>query len=199
MNLLILIQDEGLPSSRVRGHNLVPELKKNGINATCKQIPKGTLQRLKLFKSCKEYDIVLLQRKLFSLSHLLPLRFFSKKVIFDFDDAIYLKDASLTADASNPKHWTSLSRYIKFWFTIKIADLVIAGNSYLKQEVLKHTKKVDIIPSAVPYRKDITPCHDYSTNKRPVIGWVGTQGNQKFLRLVENSLAKIADNYSFTL
>ncbi len=61
--VLFLIQGEDMPSSRVRVLNLLDKLKDKSYDIFCRQYPKSTSDKLKLFTSLKNYDIVFLQKK----------------------------------------------------------------------------------------------------------------------------------------
>ncbi len=200
MKIFFLLQHKNLPSSRVRVINLIPELNKYDIKAEYRYVPKGIAESLKVLFECRQYDIVFIQKKLFSPLYLLLLRFFSKKIIFDLDDAIFLKDVSdKERDFSNPKAWRSWTKLIKFNLMCKLSDFVIAGNTYLKNEAMKYTNKVAVIPSSVPFNSSIPSRLNYKDKAIPVIGWIGTAGNHCHLKLFEDSLQKIAKNYTFKL
>ncbi len=188
-----LIQDKCLPSSRVRCLNLIPFLNKKEFKADWVQIPRGFFTRLRLFYNCKKYDIIFLQKKLFSPFEFIILRIFVKKIIFDFDDAIYLRDV-LENTSLHSKEWRSYARKIKFVISCKYSNLVVAGNSYLYNEALKYNKKCKILPSAVPYNDNIFLLKKEDV---PVIGWVGIKNNLKHLKLIENALINIAKQTNF--
>jgi hypothetical protein len=67
------------------------------------------------------------------------LRKCSKKLIFDFDDAIYVRH-----DGKE-----SFTRKARFESIVKRSDLVITGNRILAEEARKYNKNVAILPSAV--------------------------------------------------
>jgi glycosyltransferase involved in cell wall biosynthesis len=69
---------------------------------------------------------------------------------------------------------------------VKGSDVVIVGNQFLKNEVLKvdREKKVFVIPTSIdtslyPQKKKIS--------ERPeiILGWIGTKGNLKYLKKLE--------------
>ena len=200
MKIFFLLQHKNLPSSRIRVLNLIPELSKHDVTSTYRYMPKSMRESIEVLFECRKYDIVFIQKKLFSPLYLLLLRFFSKKLFFDFDDAIFLKDASSNEkDFSNPKAWKSRSKLFKFRLTCKLSDFVIAGNNYLKNEAIKYTNKVAIIPSSVPFNTSTPNRLDNKKRSVPVIGWIGTTGNHCFLALFKDSLQKIAKTYPFKL
>jgi glycosyltransferase involved in cell wall biosynthesis len=69
---------------------------------------------------------------------------------------------------------------------VKGSDVVIVGNQFLKNEVLKvdRGKKVFVIPTCIdtnlyPYKKKI------SNSQEIILGWIGTKGNLKYLKKLE--------------
>lgn len=184
MKILFLIQDYLMPSSRVRVLNLLPELEKYGIRGDIIRYPRGFSEKLHLFYRCKGYDAVFLQKKLPSPIESYLLKRCSKKLIFDFDDAIYLRhDKNEVLD--------SRSRRIKFRYIIKNADLVIAGNKILADAARSLNPSVKIIPSAVETRG--IQQKDYSTpSDKVIIGWVGGEINLSHLKLLSDTFQRLS-------
>lgn len=191
MNILFLIQDYDMPSSRVRVLNILPELKKKGINYDVISYPKRLVDKIKIFRILKKYDVVFLQKKLPVIFDSMILNRFSRILVFDFDDAIYLRHDS----SENIK---SGSRYLKFRAIVKRAGLIIAGNRFLAQEAIRFNKNVVIIPSAVETRN--IPQKDYNReNEKIIIGWVGGAINLSHLKIIEPVLRKISKDFNIEL
>ncbi|MDH4230914.1 MAG: hypothetical protein OEW04_02665, partial [Nitrospirota bacterium] len=116
IKILFLIQDEEMPSSRVRVLNLLPELEKEGIHAHVMTYPRKIVEKLGLIGKCRQFDITFLQKKMPSPVDVILLRRFSRRLVFDFDDAIYYRhDAQEVLE--------SATRYQKFNFLVKRVDL----------------------------------------------------------------------------
>lgn len=188
---LFLIQDEKMPSSRVRVLNLLPELQKEGIYSHVLKYPGKIGDKIDLVKKCLQYDITFLQKKLPSPFGALLLRKFSRKLVFDFDDAIYYRHDAQEAIES-------ATRYHKFNFLIKQVDLVIAGNRVLADYSGQSNKDVVIVPSAVETRN--IPVKDYSrTSEKIIIGWVGGGVNLHHLNALSPVLQRLSREYSLEL
>jgi glycosyltransferase involved in cell wall biosynthesis len=89
---------------------------------------------------------VLLQRRLLPLWQLRHLRRFARRLLFDFDDAI------LYRDSYHPRGLIDPERARCFAATVKLADVVIAGNDYLAECALKagaRPERVNVIPTCV--------------------------------------------------
>jgi glycosyltransferase involved in cell wall biosynthesis len=88
-------------------------------------VPKGTLSRLWLFRSLAKYDAVIIQRLLFPILQVKLLRTFAKAVIFDFDDAVWLRDSYQRSGMYSSK------RLRRFKAIARNSDLLMAGNQFL--------------------------------------------------------------------
>jgi len=191
MKILFIILSNNAPSSRVRVLNLLPYLREKGIEFEVRPYPKGFVEKFKTFRSLRRFDIVFLQKKMPSPFESLLLKKASRYLVFDFDDAIYLKH-----DAN--KEIESKSRELKFKAIAKQADLIIAGNRILASEAGRFNRNVIIIPSAVPTLG--IPLKDWSDEAgEVVIGWIGGAVNLGHLRLVEPVLKRLAKEYPIEL
>jgi glycosyltransferase involved in cell wall biosynthesis len=92
-----------------------------------------------------------------------------------------------SAKSKNPY---SISRRAKFAYLVKRADLVIAGNAFLKTEALRHNDHVVTIPTPLDlsrYRlKEGVPNKDVVT-----IGWLGSRSSLRYLRSLLPTLESI--------
>ncbi|MDD5434848.1 MAG: glycosyltransferase family 4 protein [Nitrospira sp.] len=189
--VLFLIQGELLPSSRVRVMNLLPELQKEGIRYDVIKYPKRLSEKIGLIRLSRKYDVVYLQKKLLSPLDILALRKYSKKIIFDFDDAIYYRH-----DKNESLY--SRTRFLKFKYIVRNSDLIVAGNRVLSDYVSKFNKNVIIIPSAVETRN--IPLREHHNNgKRIVIGWIGGDVNLIHLRQLSPVFQRLAKEYDIQL
>lgn len=148
------------------------------------------MERLAIYRKLPRYDVVCIQRRLLS-----PLEFFlvrkqSKNILFDIDDAIMYRSSR----SSRPY---SLSRRLKFRTMVRMSDVVITGNQFLRDEVLNVTprKKVFVIPTAIdpalyPQKKE------GSGGSGIVLGWIGTKGNLRYLRQLDPVFESIGRRFS---
>ncbi len=197
MNVLFIIKTDRTPSSRIRVKDLLPLLGRHGIDATLETVPSSVLGRLNLFRKAGRYDTVLLQKKLLSAVEFAVLRKNARRLVFDFDDAIYLKDASPAAD---PRLYESRSRMARFSRTVLGADVVVAANRTLAGKVLDiyPSANVKIVPSAVDCSR-IKVKTDYNLGNPPVLGWVGLSGNFEYLRKIAPGLEELRQKREFIL
>lgn len=120
----------------------IPHLAERGMEATVITLPKGFYDRLRLFGTLDRFDLVILQRKLFNLPGFAPLRGHARKLIYDVDDALFIRDSK------SPTSY-SMTRTLRFRRTAKKADLVICGNEWIEERIKRWTSRTAVIPTAV--------------------------------------------------
>ena len=90
--VLFIYQDERMPSSRIRVLNLLPEMRKEGIQPHAAMYPKTMVEKIKMLRQFRQFDIIYLQKKLLTLLEVKLFRWYARRLVFDFDDAIYYRD-----------------------------------------------------------------------------------------------------------
>jgi glycosyltransferase involved in cell wall biosynthesis len=108
-------------------------------------LPRQSWRRLRLLNRLEDTDAVMLQRKLLGSCPLSLLRRAAPLLIFDFDDAVFLRD-SFSRRGSH-----SLRRIHAFAAMMETADLVVAGNGYLAEQATRWTapSRIHVIPTCV--------------------------------------------------
>jgi glycosyltransferase involved in cell wall biosynthesis len=108
-------------------------------------LPRSWAGRLSLGRDLAGYDAVILQRKLLPRVPLALLRRRVRRLVFDFDDAVWLRDSY------SPKGFADARRGRRFRAVVGASDLVIAGNDYLAAEARRWTppERVAVIPTCV--------------------------------------------------
>lgn len=132
-------------------------------------IINGFFKRLKDVNKASEYDIVFIQREAFITGTTYFEKRFAKsqaKLIFDFDDSIWLSNVS---DAN--KKWNWLKNPNKTREIITMSDLVFAGNQYLANYAKETNNNVVIIPTTID-TKEYKPMT--GENEKICIGWSGS-------------------------
>ncbi len=152
---------------------------------------KSLFIRLNDVRRAKNFDIVFIQRE----ALLLGSAFFEKqlykqsKVIFDFDDSIWLLDVS----AENKK-FSFLKNPNKTKTAIKHAHSVIAGNAYLANYAKQFNNNVIIIPTTVDTNWH-KPLNTNRVGDKVVIGWSGSITTIKHFELAIPVLKKLQQKY----
>jgi len=186
--VLFLIRAHDVASSRVRVLNLLPELHAQCLQTRVVEHPDSWRGRLGLLPECRRADVVVIQKSLMSPLFLRLLRLASRRLVYDFDDAVY----------HSSKNIHSRSRTRKFAATARQVDLVIAGNDLLAAAARQYNRNVVVLPSAVETRA--VPTRDDSHNgERTIIGWVGGKDTLPHLRQAAAVLARLAAQYPVEL
>ena len=186
MKLLVLTNNPHRASFRQRIGAYLDTLRANGIDCEVAKLPSGTLARRKLFKKATNFDRVFLHKKGLNFFDAICLAQYSKKLIYDFDDAIMYSPKSPESD--------SFSHFRPFRRTVKIADLVIAGNTYLAELARQFNPNVKILPTGLDtdsYKVQASPPSD--GNIRLV--WIGSKSTLKYLAEIKPALEQIGARF----
>lgn len=155
-------------------------------------VAKSYFKRNRDIKRLGNYDVVFVQREAFMTGTL----FFEKaiaqskaRLIFDFDDSIWLSNVS---DAN--RQFNFLKNPQKTASIIAIADHVIAGNAYLAQFALRHNPKVTVIPTTID-----TDAYNTLVTKKDsdviTIGWTGSMTTIQHFALAIPVLERLKAKY----
>lgn len=127
------------------------------------RIRKGNVQNAHV------YDIIFVQREAFMTRSIKYEKAFARskaKLVFDFDDSIWLQNVS---SANKNLNW--LKNPHKTSKIIELADLVIAGNKYLKEYADRFNDQTMIIPTTIDTTEYQRIDQD---NDKVCIGWSGS-------------------------
>ncbi len=187
MNVLFLIQGFSVAASRYRVLQYLPYLESKGIGATVSLYPRTLKENLQFFKKVSCYDIVFLQRKRFNQPRLGLLRKRAARIIYDFDDSVMYRNSK----AKDPLSSTRKRRFIQM---IKNSDFVLAGNEFLKGEVLPFNPNVEVIPTTIDEER--YPLKAYPAHREKVtLGWIGDHGSIHYLEKMKPVFERIGERY----
>lgn len=187
LKVLFLIQGHTVAASRYRVLQYIPYLTSKGVEAEVSLYPKTLRENLRFFNALSHYDIVFLQRKRFNQPRLGWLRKRAKRIVYDFDDSVMYRNSK----AASPFSQTRKRRFIQM---IKASDFIIAGNEFLKEEVLPLNPNVKVIPTTID--QDRYPLKDYPLQKKRVtLGWIGDHGSIHYLEKMRPIFEKIGKRY----
>jgi hypothetical protein len=184
IELLVLTNNPSRASFRQRIENQLESLRREGISCKVARIPSGELARFRLFKTAADFDCVFLHKKTLNALDAFWLRRYSKALIYDFDDAVMYYDKNPQRRSSRHKHTNPFRR------TVKLADVVIAGNSYLAQHAKKFNQNVIILPTALDtktYNLQIKPQGDGKIR----LVWIGSKSTLKYLAEIKPALMQV--------
>ncbi|MGD0328613.1 MAG: glycosyltransferase family 4 protein [Minisyncoccia bacterium] len=196
--------DERLGDSRQRAFRIADELNARGITSVVHWPPVMFMSTtpwpkkflliaavIRSLFSIKKGDIVFLQRtignKYFFVIMIAYLKFFRRKMVFDFDDAIYMHDFYKT------KTFTHM------------ANAVIVCSQALAAWVRRYNNTIHIVHTSLKFSAYAKFTKNYSVESEPmVIGWVGRATdhckNLEFLAtILEELLKKTTIPFTFKL
>jgi glycosyltransferase involved in cell wall biosynthesis len=122
-------------------------------------------------KKASGYDVIFVQREAFMTGSTEFERKFKKsgaKLIFDFDDSIWLLDVS-----DGNKRFSWLKDPGKTSKLIALSDFVFAGNDFLAGYAKQFNKNVAIVPTTID-TNEYKPQKEKSISEKITIGWSGS-------------------------
>jgi glycosyltransferase involved in cell wall biosynthesis len=206
------------PGQRFRCENWFPYLAKHQIQCdyfpffddhTCsilyrsgngwKKI-KGTLngwwRRLVLLPKLKQYDFIFIQREAAPIGPPILEWFiakrFKQKIIFDFDDAIWIPQQTNPLLAAMKCYW-------KVKYIIRWSYKVAAGNEYLAAYARQFNPNTLVLPTVVDTVLQHNQQKVHSDKAQPVVGWTGSHSTLKYLENLMPVLEKIHHQNPFQL
>ncbi len=200
--ILFTIGNIDHPSSRIRGIQYIPFLEKAGYKVKwiprIPPKPKNSFERFIIFPFWKRglsllriYHLIFSKPDYFFIQKIFVSEWLLKrakngnsKIIFDFDDAIYLDKNN-----SNAKDRTTIM--------LKYANKVIVSNNTLADYCNKMEISTSIITTPIDIHR-VFP-NKITKNKIFTIGWLGSFWTTPYLKLIEESLQTLAQKYQFRL
>ena len=115
-----------------------------------------------------------------------------KKIIYDFDDAIWIPVVSESNKLVMRLKWFSkVSKICKMSYTVTV------GNSFLAQFANAYCTEVVVIPTVVDTETKFSQMQEH--NSKPLsVGWTGTHSTLKYLDIVEPVIRKLQLDFDFT-
>lgn len=155
----------------------------------------GFLRRFSLLFHLGKYDFIFIHRELtpigpplfeFIITHI-----FKKKVIYDFDDAIWLV---------NKSNVNRLASYIKFQkkvgYICKWSYKISVGNAFLANYAGRFNNKVIINPTVVDTENGHNRIKQHTDKEQITIGWTGTHSTALYLPKIVPALKKIKESHN---
>ncbi|WP_299819401.1 glycosyltransferase family 4 protein [uncultured Pontibacter sp.] len=155
---------------------------------------KGLARRIILLAKLPAYDFVFIHRETIPVGppwfEWMAAKVYRKKLIFDFDDAIWLENTSEeNKGATRYKQHGNVARICAWSYKIS------AGNRYLKSYAQQFSQQVVYLPTTV----DLTKYNQVKNQaaERIVIGWTGSHSTLPYLKLLEPVLQQLERKYDF--
>ena len=173
MKILWLTHRAETPSTRYRVAAFVPGLEAAGHDVKVLEYTSSLLKIYPLMKSVASADVVAIQKRLPPPWITRAIRRRAKRLVFDFDDAIYLKkgDAGTSRTGARQKRFKAM---------MQSCDVVVCGNSHLASIAREEgARRIEVLPTV------LDPTKYAAASREPhdelVLGWIGAGGNMKYL------------------
>ncbi len=208
---LVLHRNNRSPGQRYRHEQYINYLEENGIH--CEFSPllseKGDkifygsggfiqkvfiglsalLKRLRDVRRANQFDIIYIYRDSFFFGTFIERMLARKKpkLIFDFDDAIWLSDI-------NPKQgiFNLLKNPSKTAKITALCDTVIVGNEFLADYARQFNSNIHIIPSTIDFSQYQV---EKMSNEKVCIGWTGSFSTIKHFESISSALKELKDRF----
>jgi glycosyltransferase involved in cell wall biosynthesis len=188
---VLLGYDLDQPSFRHRMRTLVGTLEAAGWQVRAERFPSGryglrTWERRALLR---EADVVVLHQIKLSALEARLFASFSRRRIFDVDDAIYVRKPRRLGEAADDSSW----RKSKFAATCRWVDMVAAGNDVLAGVARASARAVTILPTSIDtaaYQPTRAAAAD-----PPTIVWIGSPENLVYLEMIRPALARLTGRH----
>jgi glycosyltransferase involved in cell wall biosynthesis len=190
-NIILLGYGLEQPSYRHRMRSLIEPLAAAGWQVRPEQLPSGRYglrvwERRHLLRWA---DVTVLhQIKLSSMEARLFARY-SRRRVFDVDDAIYVRKPRRLGDLPDESPW----RKRKFAATCRWVDAVAAGNDVLAGVARATAKEIVVLPTSID-----TAAYEPSfagPSDPPTIAWIGSPENLIYLDMIRPALARLAKRH----
>ena len=187
-NAVLLGYGLNQPSFRHRMRTLIAPLEEAGWQVRAEQFPSGrygirTWERRELLRWA---DVAVLhQIKLSSIEARL-FASYSRRRIFDVDDAIYVRKPRRLGEPPDESPW----RKKKFAATCRWVDAVVTGNDVLAQVARISARDITVLPTSID-----TSCYRLTTagaNDPPTVAWIGSPENLIYLEMIRPALARLS-------
>jgi len=204
--LFFTVSDQTIASSRIRVFQYLPYLARESI--ACKVVvytPSALLGKnsfvLMLHHIFKIflflilsffYPVVFIQKIILPRFFMSTLNFFGKKIVFDFDDAVY------TIHQSAAKHPGEKSRerlFYNFIHMIRCSNLVILVTDQTKKLVELHNSNMLHITGPVDIER-YRPRSKEINKVQLVVGWIGSPQNTLYLEPLIPVLKRLGAKYT---
>ena len=184
---VLLGYDLDQPSFRHRMRTLVGALEAAGWQVRAERFPSRryglrTWERRSLLRRA---DVVVLHQIKLSAPEARLFAAFTRRRVFDVDDAIYVRKPRRLGEAPDESPW----RKKKFAATCRWVDEVAAGNDVLAGVARASARAVTVLPTSID-----TAAYQTTTATAadpPTVVWIGSPENLIYLEMIRPALARL--------
>jgi glycosyltransferase involved in cell wall biosynthesis len=156
----------------------------------------GLFNRFALLFNLKSYDYIFIHREATPIGpaffEFIASRLLRKKIIYDFDDAIWIPNYS---EANS--FFSFLKGYKNVKNICRYAYKVSCGNEYLCEYARKYNSTVVYNPTTIDTKNYHNKVNTHTQHK-PVIGWTGSHSTIRYINEILPVLRKLEAEFDFT-
>lgn len=181
MRLIALVDSPEHVCCRYRLRAFENELRSAGALLELQSLPHGWWSWLRQLGRFGQAEAIVVQRKLLPCWAVQLLRRRARRLIFDFDDAVFLRDSY------SPKGQSSWRRWRRFAAIVRAADLVMSGNDWLAERARSAgaAGMIRVMPSCVEPKNYSMARHDAPADQLRLV-WVGSSSTFQGLEQVRD-------------
>ncbi|MGL4549999.1 MAG: glycosyltransferase family 4 protein [Gemmataceae bacterium] len=176
MRLICLVSSPDHVCARYRFSAFKPMLESAGHSLELVPLPPAWWARLMLFRKLRG-EAVVVQRHLMPVWQLTLLRRWAGSLLYDLDDAVWLRDSYSRHGLHHPRKLT------RFAAAVRACDAVVAGNDFLAEQVARLGGTPVVIPTCVDPAKYAPAEGDGKT-----LVWVGSSSTLQGLERIASLL-----------
>lgn len=184
MRLTALVDSPDHVCCRYRVTAFRPFFEQAGHTVELRSWPWSWWSRLTLHRTLQGADAVLIVRKLLPGWQLSLIRRTARRLLYDLDDAVFLRDSYSHKGPHNSR------RLRRFAAVARAADAVVAGNAFLRDAAANHTDpaRVHVVPTCVD--PDRYPLASHNGAGVELV-WVGSSSTLRGLESVRPMLEEM--------
>lgn len=184
MHLTALVEHPNHVCCRYRLAAFRPLLEQAGHSLDLLALPKRWWSRVWLYRRLRDSSVVL-QRRLLPAWELNFLRRQVRHLLFDLDDAVFLRDSYHRKGLHDP------GRLSRFNAVVRASDAIVAGNSFLaSQAEAAAPRRVQVIPTCVEVARYPVAAHAEKSTGVTLV-WVGSSSTLQGLDAVRPMLEEV--------
>jgi glycosyltransferase involved in cell wall biosynthesis len=155
----------------------------------------GFLRRFRILFSMASYHFVFIHREAAPVGppvfEWIIAKLLQKKIIYDFDDAIWLTDKTDESPLERFARWRSKVSLICQW-----SYKVSCGNQYLADYARQFNNRAVIIPTTIDTKAFFNPSPGFTNKSILTIGWTGSHSTLKYLNAIINVIQHLEEKYN---
>ncbi|NBR05155.1 MAG: glycosyltransferase [Planctomycetes bacterium] len=189
MEIVALVESEEHVCTRYRLSAYKGHFAKSGYSLKYLPWPKSFVGLLSLAAKLQNKTVII-QRKLPPSWLTWLIKRSCKHLIFDFDDAIFLRDSYSKKRMDDP------SKLARFVALSKAADAMVAGNQFLANVTAEHTNtsKICVIPTVIDTSK-YHPKTSPPLNDSLEMVWIGSKSTLQSLEIIRPILEQLGRTF----